>query len=93
MNHCQCGACIDGILHASDCAVHNAPARKIGRCSCGAICDFINEAMESTVKPYAAYNVREALDRIQKAADMTAGVAVGKWYLYGEIEAIRKELE
>jgi len=33
--HCQCFACKDGILHASDCAVHNGPAYPAGPCDCG----------------------------------------------------------
>jgi hypothetical protein len=33
--HCQCTACKDGILHASDCAVHNGPAYPAGPCDCG----------------------------------------------------------
>jgi len=33
--HCQCIACKDGIIHASDCAVHNGPAYPAGSCDCG----------------------------------------------------------
>ena len=36
-NHCMCPACKDGVLHKSDCAVHNAPALPIAECNCGAI--------------------------------------------------------
>ena len=32
---CQCPAC-QKTLHASDCAVHNAPAYPAGECDCGA---------------------------------------------------------
>jgi len=32
--HCQCFACKDGIIHASDCAVHNGPAYPVGECDC-----------------------------------------------------------
>ncbi|WP_205194978.1 hypothetical protein [Burkholderia sp. Ax-1719] len=35
-NHCECAACKNGVTHASDCAVHNAPALPIGPCDCGA---------------------------------------------------------
>jgi len=35
--HCQCPACKDGVLHASDCAVHTGPAYSLGPCDCGAI--------------------------------------------------------
>ena len=33
-DHCQCDACRGGIIHRSDCAVHNAPAYPIGPCDC-----------------------------------------------------------
>ncbi|CBJ38279.1 protein of unknown function [Ralstonia solanacearum CMR15] len=33
--HCQCAACKNGVLHASDCAVHNGPALPVGQCDCG----------------------------------------------------------
>jgi hypothetical protein len=33
--HCQCFACRDGVLHWSDCAVHNGPAYPAGPCDCG----------------------------------------------------------
>jgi len=33
--HCQCTACKTGIIHASDCAVHNGPAYPAGECDCG----------------------------------------------------------
>jgi len=33
--HCQCPACKDGVLHASDCAVHTGPAYSLGPCDCG----------------------------------------------------------
>ncbi|MBG0871427.1 hypothetical protein H0X91_15755 [Burkholderia sp. 9777_1386] len=34
--HCQCPACRADVIHASDCAVHNAPALPRGPCDCGA---------------------------------------------------------
>ena len=34
--HCMCPGCRDGVIHASDCAVHNAPAEPIGACDCNA---------------------------------------------------------
>ena len=33
--YCQCEACVGGSIHASDCAVHNAPALPKGPCDCG----------------------------------------------------------
>jgi hypothetical protein len=32
--NCQCEACRDGTIHASDCAVHNMPAIENGVCDC-----------------------------------------------------------
>lgn len=34
IEHCQCPACIDGVIHDSDCAVHNMPAFSNGPCNC-----------------------------------------------------------
>lgn len=34
-DHCMCIACKDGVLHKSDCAVHNMPAYPNGPCNCG----------------------------------------------------------
>lgn len=36
-SHCQCDACIGGVVHSSDCSVHNMPAYPNGPCDCGAI--------------------------------------------------------
>ena len=36
-DHCQCQACKDGVVHSSDCAVHNMPASPNGICDCGAL--------------------------------------------------------
>lgn len=35
--HCTCPACADGVIHASDCAVHNEPAMPNGPCTCGVL--------------------------------------------------------
>ncbi|VBB10661.1 hypothetical protein [Burkholderia stabilis] len=35
IKHCQCVACVNGTIHASDCAVHNMPAESNGPCDCG----------------------------------------------------------
>lgn len=35
-DHCQGPECRDGVLHKSDCAVHNEPAYPAGPCDCGA---------------------------------------------------------
>jgi hypothetical protein len=32
----NCSGCL-GVLHKSDCAIHNAPALPVGECDCGAI--------------------------------------------------------
>ena len=36
VDHCQCDACKGGIIHSSDCSVHNMPAMPNGPCDCGA---------------------------------------------------------
>lgn len=36
-SHCECPACAAGTIHASDCAVHNAPAEPRGPCDCGTL--------------------------------------------------------
>lgn len=36
VTHCTCPACDDNTIHASDCALHNAPALPVGPCDCGA---------------------------------------------------------
>ncbi len=37
--HCTCPACDDNTIHASDCALHNAPALPVGPCDCGVAAD------------------------------------------------------
>ena len=32
--HCECDECKDGMIHDSDCAVHNQPALPKGECNC-----------------------------------------------------------
>ena len=44
--HCQCTACKDGIIHASDCAVHNGPAYPAGECDCGVAQKTEREALK-----------------------------------------------
>jgi len=51
--HCQCTACKDGVIHASDCAVHNGPAYPAGPCDCGAMSDRQRlEAIVSVINKY-----------------------------------------
>jgi len=51
--HCQCFACKDGVLHASDCAVHNGPAYPAGPCDCGVMNDRQRlEAIVSVINKY-----------------------------------------
>jgi hypothetical protein len=47
--HCQCPACKDGVLHASDCAVHNGPAYPAGPCDCGVAQNTEREALKLAV--------------------------------------------
>lgn len=36
-DHCQCKYCVDGVVHSSDCAVHNEPAEPNRECDCEAV--------------------------------------------------------
>ena len=62
--HCQCTACKDGILHASDCAVHNGPAYPAGPCDCGVAQQPERKALKL------------ALDGITKVPTLTHGLLV-----------------
>ena len=44
---CQCPACAP-VAHASDCAVHNAPALPVGPCDCGAASGMLLLPREAT---------------------------------------------
>jgi hypothetical protein len=35
-SHCICDACKGGVIHNSECAVHNMPSFENGACDCGA---------------------------------------------------------
>lgn len=52
-DHCMCAACKDGVLHKSDCSVHNMPAYPNGPCDCGAALSATggNPPTESTGEP------------------------------------------
>jgi hypothetical protein len=56
--HCGCDACKDGTMHASDCAVHNMPAKPNGSCDCGVLA--ASEAAPTTIPA----DVLRALDRM-----------------------------
>lgn len=49
--HCQCEACRDGTIHASDCAVHNEPAYPKGPCNCdaGKVSDAVALAFHNAI--------------------------------------------
>lgn len=66
--HCMCPACINGNLHASDCAVHNAPALPIGECDCG----LLNPA---------APTVPEGM-MLVKRSDLAAACGMAGWNAY-----------
>jgi hypothetical protein len=71
--HCQCTACKDGVIHASDCAVHNGPAYPAGPCDCGAMNDRQRlEAIVSVVCKYLPPNgihINEAMSEIISLVD------------------------
>ena len=48
--HCMCDACKDGVIHLSDCAVHNAPAYPVGDCNCGVDKSMNNDVYSSGVR-------------------------------------------
>jgi hypothetical protein len=56
---CGCGACSEAFRHASDCAVHNEPARPRGECDCATPAQLARprgasateEAQQSTEQP------------------------------------------
>ena len=50
-SHCQCEACRDGTIHASDCAVHNEPAYPKGPCNCdaGTVSDAVALAFHNAI--------------------------------------------
>jgi hypothetical protein len=50
---CQCPAC-QKTLHASGCAVHNAPAYPVGKCDCGAQQEPVAEVQEVWADPSKA---------------------------------------
>lgn len=67
--HCMCPACRDGVIHASDCAVHNGPAEPVGSCDCNAsqqqaargLSDEQREALEYALGTLAAIHSDNAL--------------------------------
>lgn len=54
LDHCQCPACCGGIIHKSDCAVHNMPHEPNGNCDCMA------EDYEALWESYVASRARIA---------------------------------
>lgn len=48
-SHCMCGACKGGVIHASDCSVHNEPAYPNGPCDCGACPHVGDQQIEHSV--------------------------------------------
>ena len=66
--HCQCTACKNGILHASDCAVHNGPAYPAGECDCGVL-------QEPVAYVTGTYVGRFTYDLINRATILPIGTA------------------
>ena len=61
--HCMCDACKTGVIHASDCAVHNMPAYPNGPCDCEVLTPI-------TAKVRAI--AREAAERLDNCGDNIA---------------------
>ena len=72
--HCQCFACKDGIIHASDCAVHNGPAYPVGPCDCGVkktrrgAMDEEDDDIQVYKKPWVGLTLDEIEELFQSAA-------------------------
>lgn len=91
-SHCMCPACKDGTIHASDCAVHNAPALPVGECNCSKS-QPIDEraAFEKWARP-DAWQVRRNLDGEYSEPGMSA--AWSAWqYLYPQLIQARAALK
>ena len=71
--HCQCTFCKDGVIHASDCAVHNGPAYPAGPCDCGVMNDRQRlEAIVSVINKYLppdGIHINEAMSEIISLVD------------------------
>lgn len=67
---CDCGHCTPKITHASDCAVHNAPALPIGECTCGA--GYGTGAIVSALMDVAGWLENEK--RLKHAAHIRRGI-------------------
>ncbi|MFZ2287590.1 MAG: hypothetical protein WAV93_11445 [Bacteroidales bacterium] len=82
--HCMCHACKDGVIHLSDCSVHNAPALPVGPCDCG-----IKEAQSVAVPQepvvWTESRIREvssiAADKVAKNADVAPQLCFPHIYL------------
>jgi hypothetical protein len=61
--HCMCPACKDGVTHASDCDVHNAPALPIGTCDCGV------SSQTTATQAAVAAAMRSAAEEIERKRD------------------------
>lgn len=62
MEHCQCEECKWGLIHKSDCAVHNMPAHPNGECNCGVI-----PRKEEMVFPCCKEKLPASLDKVELA--------------------------
>jgi hypothetical protein len=67
--HCQCEACKDGIIHASDCAVHNGPAYPAGECDCGVL-------QEPVARVTGVYGGRFTYEPLNRAMILPIGMAL-----------------
>jgi hypothetical protein len=61
--HCQCTACKDGVIHASDCAVHNGPAYPAGECDCGVAQEPLSEVLKLALEALEEYADQEGKTR------------------------------
>lgn len=70
--HCQCHACRQGLLHDSDCAVHNMPALPNGPCNCS-VRQSIDTALAGS-ENIVPDGLAELISTISTAALVIAGL-------------------
>lgn len=97
--HCMCVACRDGVIHASDCAVHNEPAMPAGTCDCGIACqdnghgncryEAENASPAHTESAAPAFDMLSHLTRQREFSERTFGPGSRA---KGVVDHIRKEL-
>lgn len=71
--NCKCPACISASPHLSDCAVHNAPAYRLGPCDCGASGPAVFPADDEVIELAAALEQQRAYRIVADVAALRIG--------------------